>query len=106
MTQIAQKIDYQNRELQRKNQELVIRNSSQANDKELLMAQLIAEKKQTKERQRKLKRLKELTENLEPEGRGMTASASLIGEVSAGKPSTLHAARFGTPGREQALSFR
>lgn len=50
MTQIAQKIDYQNRELQKKNQELMIRNSSQANDKELLMTQLIAEKQQTKER--------------------------------------------------------
>lgn len=45
---------------------------------------------------------------MEPEGRGMTASASVnqIGEVTGGKSSTLNAARFGTPGREQTLSFR
>lgn len=46
------------------------------------MAQLIYEKKQTKERQQKLKKLKELAENLEPEGRGVTNSIPNFGDTA------------------------
>lgn len=47
MTQVAQKIDDDNRVLMKKNQELKIQFLSQENDRELLLKQLIYQKKES-----------------------------------------------------------
>jgi hypothetical protein len=46
MTQIAQKIDDENRNLMKKNSELKIQYLSQENDRDLLLKQLIYQKKE------------------------------------------------------------
>ena len=46
MTQIAQKIDNENRELIKRNAELKIEFKSQENDRELLLKQIIFQKKE------------------------------------------------------------
>lgn len=59
MTQIAQKIDDENRFLMKKNSQLKIQYLSQENDRDLLLKQLIGQKK---ENQRIKKRLEEVKE--------------------------------------------
>ena len=65
MTQIAQKIDFENRELQKKNVELNIQVKSQEQDREILLQQLLYEKKQGQKLQVRLNKLKEKAEVLE-----------------------------------------
>jgi hypothetical protein len=47
MTQIAQKIDDENRNLMKKNSDLKIQYMSQENDRDLLLKQLIYQKKES-----------------------------------------------------------
>lgn len=65
MTQIAQKIDFENRELMKKNVDLNIQVKSQEQDKDILLQQLLYEKKEGKKIQQKLRELKEKAELLE-----------------------------------------
>ena len=65
MTQIAQKIDGENRALIGKNVELNIQVRSQEQDREILMHQLLFEKKEGKKMQHTLKDLKDKAEILD-----------------------------------------
>lgn len=65
MTQIAQRIDNENRELIKKNAELKIEFKSQENDQELLFKQIIQQKKENKTNREELDRVKTIAEELE-----------------------------------------
>lgn len=65
MTQIAQRIDNENISLIKKNSELNIEFKSQAQDKELLIKQIIQQKKINQENMAKLSDIKQVAEDLE-----------------------------------------
>lgn len=65
MTQIAQRIDNENISLIKKNAELNIEFKSQAQDKDLLIKQIIQQKKLNQENVAKLAQLKQTAEELE-----------------------------------------
>lgn len=65
MTQIAQRIDNENINLIKKNAELNIEFKLQANDKDLLIKQIISQKKMNHENTAKLKEVKKIAEDLE-----------------------------------------
>lgn len=65
MTQIAQRIDNENVSLIKKNAELNIEFKSQAKDKDLLIKQIIHQKKINQENMAKLSKLKQVAEELE-----------------------------------------
>ena len=65
MTQIAQKIDNENRELIKRNAELKIEFKSQENDRELLLKQIIFQKKENQKLKEELDRVKKVAEDLE-----------------------------------------
>lgn len=68
MTQIAQKIDFENRELVKRNVQLGIQVKSQENDREILLQQLLFEKQDGKKLAMKLKKLQENADELEKQG--------------------------------------
>ena len=65
MTQIAQRIDNENISLIKKNSELNIEFKSQEQDKDLLIKQIIQQKKSNKDNMEKLSKIKQVTEELE-----------------------------------------
>ena len=65
MTQIAQRIDNENVSLMKKNAELSIEFKSQAKDKDLLIKQIIKQKKINQENIAKLAKMKQVAEELE-----------------------------------------
>ena len=65
MTTIAQKIDFQNRDLMKKNVEVQIQVRSQEQDREILLQQLLWEKKEGKKLNEKLRDIKGKAQILE-----------------------------------------
>lgn len=64
MTQIAQKIDDENRGLMKKNSELKIQYLSQENDRDLLLKQLIFQKKENQKLRKDVEEKKKQAEDM------------------------------------------
>ncbi len=64
MTQIAQRIDDENRNLMKKNSDLKIQYLSQENDRDLLLKQLIFQKKENQNLRKKAEEIKKRAETL------------------------------------------